>query len=57
LREVSLEGEHKIRKGIPDELSKGLEEKIKNDIGVRTRMKREGVILEFTLENFKKNEF
>lgn len=57
LREVSLDGEYKIRIGIPDELSKGIEEKIKNDIGVRTRIKVEGAILEFTLENFEKNEF
>ena len=53
MREVSLDGEYKIRIGILDELSKGIEEKkIKNDIGVKTRIKAKGVILEFTLENF-----
>jgi hypothetical protein len=57
LREVSLDGEYKIMIGIPDELLKGIEGKIKNDIGVRTRTKGEGAILEFTLENLEKKEF
>ncbi|MUM65957.1 CRISPR system precrRNA processing endoribonuclease RAMP protein Cas6 [Acidianus infernus] len=57
LKEVPLDGEYKIRVGLPNELSKGFEEKVKGDLGVRTRIKVEGGLLEFVIERIEKDTF
>ena len=56
LKEAKIDGEYKIKVGIPEEMSKAFEEKVKEVLNVKTRVKMEGSMLEYTITNVEKEK-